>query len=333
VCSKLDQETNSAVHDIQHNMEQSLYRQTLQKIADWLSSTNYAAHQRDTVKRCASETGQWFLETDEFKRFRRGKNKTLFCPGIPGAGKTMLAAITIDYLSRTEVGESVGLAYIYCDYKSQADMDVSSLLAALLKQLVMSQSTVNEQISGLFDKYTRSQTEPSFEELFKALRFMLQGFYTVYIVIDALDELRDDTRRQLMVQLRELQRETDLRLMVTSRHNLEIENDLGSVPIVEIGAHYTDLRRFVQAQIYRLPRCIQRSESLQELVVERVAEAVDGMLVNLSDLAGHHLLIQVFTCSSPSQYASGKGHSKRGQARVRQFSTFSWCGPTGGAVI
>jgi hypothetical protein len=40
------------------------------------------------------------------------------CPGIPGAGKTVLAAITIDHLSKKELSSSVGLAYIYYNYKT-----------------------------------------------------------------------------------------------------------------------------------------------------------------------------------------------------------------------
>jgi hypothetical protein len=46
---------------------------------------------------------------------------TLFCPGIPGAGKTMVAAIAIDYLLKPVQSSSHGVAYVYCNYKAQEE--------------------------------------------------------------------------------------------------------------------------------------------------------------------------------------------------------------------
>jgi hypothetical protein len=53
------------------------------------------------IPRRQEGTEQWFLDPPKFKRWLQGSDKALFCPGIPGAGKTMMAAITIDYLCKT----------------------------------------------------------------------------------------------------------------------------------------------------------------------------------------------------------------------------------------
>jgi hypothetical protein len=74
------------------------YAQSLQRhtaIIEWLSPTDFPSQQHDINSRRQTGTGQWFLETTEFKKWLDGSDKTLFCPGIPGAGKTMMAAIAI----------------------------------------------------------------------------------------------------------------------------------------------------------------------------------------------------------------------------------------------
>src|SRR5947207_3898983 len=85
------QVSTSAIRDAQ-----SLQRHYT--IMEWLSPIDFPAQQHDIITQRQEGTGQWFIDTPEFKRWLHGYDKTLFCPGIPGAGKTMMAAITIDHL-------------------------------------------------------------------------------------------------------------------------------------------------------------------------------------------------------------------------------------------
>jgi hypothetical protein len=41
---------------------------------------------------------EWLLDSDEFQTCLDTDKQTLFCPGIPGAGKTILSSIVVDYL-------------------------------------------------------------------------------------------------------------------------------------------------------------------------------------------------------------------------------------------
>jgi hypothetical protein len=102
---------------------------------EWLSPTDFPVQQHDIITRRQEGTGQWFLESLEFGKWLQGSNKTLFCPGIPGAGKTMIAAIAIDHPCKTIKYNKVGVAFLYCNYKAQAIQSASNLLSALLKQL------------------------------------------------------------------------------------------------------------------------------------------------------------------------------------------------------
>jgi hypothetical protein len=52
-------------------------------------------------------------------------------------------------------------------------------------------------------------------------------------------------------------------------------------PTLEVQASGADVKRFVQGQIYRLPKCVQRDIELQRSIEDKIIEAVDGMLVFL----------------------------------------------------
>src|SRR5262245_58071509 len=100
--NELSKDTNTKVHTIQQSQD----RQKHHTIPEWISATDLPAQQSDLIARKEEATGQWFLESPEFANWLREPGSTLFCPGIPGAGKTMLAAITIDHLLKTGVSET-----------------------------------------------------------------------------------------------------------------------------------------------------------------------------------------------------------------------------------
>jgi hypothetical protein len=138
------------------------------KLIGWISPTDFPAQQSDFIGRRQEGTGQWFLDAPEFARWLYGPNKTLFCPGIPGAGKTMIAAIAIDHLLKVMLTGVVGVAYVYCNYKAQTDQNAAGLLAAILKQLVQARRSIAEPVELLHKQHADRGTKPSLEEIFGA---------------------------------------------------------------------------------------------------------------------------------------------------------------------
>jgi hypothetical protein len=67
--------------------------------------------------------------------------------------------------------------------------------------------------------------------------------------------------------------------MATSRFIPEIVDWFNKGLKLEVQASKEDVKRFVAGQIYQLPKCIQRDPALQEVVQEKIVEAVDGMYV------------------------------------------------------
>jgi Cdc6-like AAA superfamily ATPase len=217
------------------------------------------------------------VDAPEVSTWLNEPKATLFCPGIPGAGKTMVAAIAIDHLLNTVQHSKHGVAYVYCNYKAQEEQDLSSALAAILKQLVSGRPSAIEHIERLHQKHADRGTKPSVDEIASALRNVLAHYPYSCVVIDALDECQTATRHQLMAKLRDLQAGNDVRLMVTARFIPDIEDAFKAALRLEVQASREDVKRFIAGQTYRLPACIQRSTALQDMVQEKILEAVEGM--------------------------------------------------------
>jgi hypothetical protein len=191
----------------------------------------------------------------------------------------MIAAIVIDHLRRTILYNEVGVAFLYCNYKAQVDQSASNLLSALLKQLVQSRPDIAAPLTQIYDDHSKRRSRPSIDEIFGALQSVCSKYTTVYVVVDALDECadRDGSRGLLIDKLCDLQSNTDVQLLFTSRLIPDIAQRFESNLTIEVRATEVDVKRFLEGQMPRLPRCIQRDKELKDVIKNKITEAVDGM--------------------------------------------------------
>jgi hypothetical protein len=196
----------------------------------------------------------------------------------------MVAAIAIDSLLKSTQDSSVGVAYVYFNYKDKKEQDVKCILAAILKQLAQSQPSLAEPLKQLHRQYATKGTTPPANEVFTVLESVISGFSTVYIVVDALDECRNDdrTRKEFLTHIRDVQSKSDVRLLVTSRLLPDIVDGFKDSYRLEVRASDNDVRQFVAGQIDRLPNFVQHTPELQKMVQDKIAESVDGMYVFFS---------------------------------------------------
>ena len=254
-----------------------------QVILDWLTPIDYALQQSDFISRRQEGTGQWLLNSNKFQEWVNQSKQTLFCPGIPGAGKTILTSIVIDCLrKRFQNDSTIGIAYIYCNYRRQQEQRPTDLLASLLKQLVQEHPSVPESVKSLYECHKGKRTRPSFEEISKVLHLVATGYYRVFIIIDALDECQvsDGGRRKFLSEIFSFQAKTGINLFTTSRFILEIEKEFEECISLEIRASDEDVRRYLDGHMLQLPSFVLRSPDLQEEIKTEIAEAVDGMYVS-----------------------------------------------------
>lgn len=131
---------SSAVEEGIHRLTRRQDDQERQAIADWLTPINYSTQQSDSISRRQEGTGQWLLDSSKFQGWLNQNKQTLFCPGMPGAGKTTLTSIIVEYLwTKFENNATIGIAYLYCNFRRGQEQTPTDLLTNLLKQLVQGQ--------------------------------------------------------------------------------------------------------------------------------------------------------------------------------------------------
>jgi hypothetical protein len=250
-------------------------------ILDWLIPIDYVSQQHDFISRRQAGTGQWLIDSTEYQSWVETDKQTLFCPGIPRAGKTILTSIVVENITtRFYNDKSIGIAYLYCNFRQQHEQKIADLLASLLKQLAGCQPSLSVSVKDLYDRHKPKQTRPSVDEIFRSLQSVVAMYSRVFIVIDALDECQaSDCRTILLSELFSLQAKFRVNLFATSRILPEISGNFQGNISLEIRASEYDVRKYLDSHLSRLPTFIQRSPDLQEEVKTEIIKAVDGMYV------------------------------------------------------
>ena len=266
----------------QESQEQRTIDHEQKAILDWLTPINYFPQQNDFIKQRQAGTGQWLLDSAEFKTWIGTKKQTLFCPGIPGAGKTILTSTVVDDLSRRFQGDTNAvIAYVYCNFKRQIEQTLEDLLASLLKQMAQGRFSLPESIKSLYHHYKPKNAQPSVDDISKVLQSVAAKYSRVFILVDALDECRisDGCQANLLSHISELQTKCGVNLFATSRFIPDITERFKGDLILEIRANKQDVQRYVKGHIDELPRFVRRDLDLQQEISSEIVQAIDGMYV------------------------------------------------------
>ncbi|KAH0527112.1 hypothetical protein TsFJ059_002145 [Trichoderma semiorbis] len=213
----------------------------------------------------------------------KNENQTLFCPGMPGAGKTIQTSVVVDHLqSSFQEDQKAGIAYFFFDYKRQDEQTINALLALFLKQLAASQSSLPEEVHKLYEKHNtqNKQTRPSTEELIGVLKSVITIYSRTFIMIDALDECRlSNGTRIILSCIYKLRSETKANFFITSRFNEDISGAFSGIPTLEIRASDEDVQRYLRRNMVYLPKFVYKDPSLQKEIIDSILKAVQGMFL------------------------------------------------------
>lgn len=263
-------------------MRSKLDKEEDRNILKWLAPIDYATQQSDYISRRQPGTGQWLLDSPEYQEWSKTPGKTLFCPGIPGAGKTILTAIVIDDIySRFQCDTSVGIAYLYCDFRRQHEQKVEDLLANLLKQLAQKQASMPDGVKTLYEQYKGQPKRPTPDEILGILYSVSTLHSRFFIVVDALDECQvtNSCRTRLMSGIFALQARVRANIFTTSRFDPDIENEFRQSISLEIRASDEDVQTYLTRNMTRLRPFVSGDPDLQNKVKAAISNAVDGMYV------------------------------------------------------
>lgn len=250
-----------------------------QGILDWLTPVNYAAQQRDFFGRRKKDTGQWLLDAAEFQKWVGCPNQVLYCPGIPGAGKTILMSTVNDYLSQKYLDDgAVATAYVFCSFRRHHEQSPLQLFAGLLKQLASRCKPLPECLRQSYKKHT-GDSLPGLDEIIDLLVSVLNGYKRAFFVVDALDEcpVSDGSQHIFIEKLLQLQKVTESNLLTTSRPDQSISDCFKGSMFVDIRADDADVAKYLNSEMFRLPACASRNPDLQIEIKSVIIKAVQGM--------------------------------------------------------
>ncbi|KAJ5175119.1 uncharacterized protein N7482_000996 [Penicillium canariense] len=213
----------------------------LKEMIEWLSPLNFIAKQSLLFKEQHKGTCKWFLGCEDFRNWKENENAMLFCPGIPGAGKTLLSSIVVNELDKLRLSEKGGvkdaaILILYCKWDDSQSQSIDGLVASLAKQVAQRYGVLWEGISELFSKHSKAETCPSRDEYISALSSELMHFPKTFIVVDGLDELRDERSRLVLLEILTSLR-AKVNIMVTSR------------PVDNITRHFANIERHIYCDV------------------------------------------------------------------------------------
>ena len=216
--------TNAAVIRDMHSDTKALRLASsddeLKAMLEWTSTLNFLKQQNDFVRQARQGTGEWFLQKPTFQTWVSKDNGILWCPGIPGAGKTFLASIVFEHLKATYQNDKIAVLIAYCGYNEAKSQSIDNLIAALTKQIIQIQPDVSKELKKMYRSHSKTETFPPLAELVKVFQDEIAKFQKCFIIVDALDEILDENKR---LQLLEILVNGNANLLVTSRYLDSIE--------------------------------------------------------------------------------------------------------------
>ncbi|KAF8877975.1 ankyrin repeat-containing domain protein [Infundibulicybe gibba] len=248
--------------------------QELQELVRWLSPLDFGEKHNTTFEKHAPGTGEWFLKHPKFLAWTRGEFKTLWCPGNPGVGKSVMASLVIHELGEA-TPEDIGLVFIYFEYGTRYTM--TQLAEVILKQLVQRRVTQ----SGLESlRKHKAGNRPTFNKILDMLKVEVEIYSRVMFVADALDETEVQVWAPL---LRHLQALSGVSLLATSRDTGEIAFELQPDQRLDIMANKEDMRKYVEGRLAgstgRFRRLLEANTNLREEIITGVMKKADGMFL------------------------------------------------------
>ena len=241
--------------------------------------------QNDNIAKFQEGTGTSLLATSDYQSWLLGETRKLLCIGEVGSGKTVLASRVTDILLQEWGHKDNPVLYFFADMRMQQPQQrtPASILEDFLKQLIYHNQHISDQTRKFFERHIQGGNCPTAGGLLACIKQETIGTPNIFVVIDALDELADSCREELLRYLYQLQRKCTMSLMVTSRPNLRTNQLFAEMfpgyRSLEIRQTQEDLEAYLVGQMHRLPDVVMRDMKLQDYILNEIMSLSHGVYV------------------------------------------------------
>ena len=176
---------------------------------------------------------------------------------------------------------SVGIGFAYIKYNSLDLQKPSRIISALIKQLCSSRREIPPQLLRFYQR----ATYPNLEEYKANFLLLAESFSQIFIIVDALDEFKQDQRQHIIEFLLQLSQHTlHAKIFVTSRRESDIEREFlrCQTSVIQIEARNVskDIDFYVRNHVRDLindDRLKIVSSRLKDEVMRILIERAEGM--------------------------------------------------------
>ncbi|KAF3066316.1 hypothetical protein CFAM422_009490 [Trichoderma lentiforme] len=168
-------------------------------------------------------TGNWLKQASDFKKWLNGDDdstRILWLCGIPGAGKTHLASMAIDFAVSTRT------IFAFLSHATSSSTTALSIVHSLIFQL----TSDAEGLQAILCGSDRENFKNSLDVAIGCLQTLLNSTGLVSIIIDGVDEINISEREKLLKKLCETSTACKKTLLlISSRAEHDISAILGQI--------------------------------------------------------------------------------------------------------
>ncbi|KAH7242547.1 ankyrin repeat-containing domain protein [Fusarium tricinctum] len=268
-------------YDFVDHADTALSPETIAKLREWLQPTDYLAESGEYRRHLLSQapgTGLWLCQTDEYRKWHDSPDHgSLWIKGVPGAGKSVMAASLIQHLRTTE---DCPVLFFFFRNIVAANFAPRALIQDWLAQLLPFSPKLQ---FALQPRLKTNLAETSDNDL---IQLFLDGISCVpklYCVGDALDEMSTDNRPFLQ-KLNSLasHRPRSLKFLMTSRPKQHLQSTLRDSSIVHISLQQrlvdADILSYLNYRFDMAPNSDCHLELKQD-IIDMVAKRSEGLFL------------------------------------------------------
>ncbi|KAM0421202.1 hypothetical protein ACHAPT_010922 [Fusarium lateritium] len=268
-------------YDFVDDDETALSPEVVAQLRDWLQPTDYLADSGEFRRHLSSQapgTGLWICKTGEYKRWHDSPDHgSLWIKGVPGAGKSVMAASLVQHLRTTE---DCPVLFFFFRNIVAANFSPRALIQDWLAQILPYSPRLQ---FALQPRLQTSLAETSDGDL---VQLFLDGVSCVpklYCVGDALDEMTTENR-SFLDRLNGLAtyRPHSLKLLMTSRPKQYLQSALRDSSIVHISLQQrlvdADIVSYLNHRFDRAPKS-DSQRHIKQQVMDMVARRSEGLFL------------------------------------------------------
>ncbi|KAF5548860.1 ankyrin repeat [Fusarium mexicanum] len=256
------------------------------------------------ITRPSPGTCSWITETSAFRDWRdQPTSRILWISGAPGAGKTTASRFLIEHLrrwlqkNRDSAGKESTVAFFFCASRQWLRNSDVQIAQSLLYQVLSHNNSLFRYLSDsdmeTICSIDRANAEPHIVWRLLTTVFQRSPDLNFWILIDAIDELQDQSRIAFIRRLRHIVSDDlgqKLKFIICDRSSPNARGVLHSVTWLDIRRQdmvFEDIRQFINAKLGDLCSSGAIPWQYQNLIEESLLEISEGNFLQVA-LAWSH---------------------------------------------